>query len=126
MRVFDAKKSKENNKPDYYTKKILDYKVVTSPLWEDILYSNNWVDNPPPPGCSDGRMIVDEKVQFRLTLEDKVFRCEDKNFAKEVGVTEKPMVVSYPDEELTNKMKDKGFFGKLKGLISSDSRGDYV
>jgi hypothetical protein len=66
--VLDAKKAVENNRPDYYTKKILDYKVITSPIWEDILYSNHWVDNPPPPGETMAKMIVDDKVMFKLNL----------------------------------------------------------
>jgi hypothetical protein len=40
-------------------------------------------------------------------------------------VTEKPMVASYPDESLLNEMKDKGFFGKLKALMSSEKKGEF-
>jgi len=123
--VYDARKAKENNKPDYYTKKILDYKVVTSSIWEDILYSNNWIDNPPYPGNHQGKMIVDEKVCFKLNLGEMAFRCEDKNFYKEAGNTEKPMVVSYPDENLANDMKNKGFFSKLKGYLTSDNKTEF-
>lgn len=70
-------------------------------------------------------MIVDERVQFKLNLQETVFRCEDKNFAKEIGVTEKPLVASYPDEELFNQMKDKGFFSKFKAMMSSDKMGEF-
>lgn len=59
---------------------MLDYKVIESPLWEAILYSNNYVDNPSPPGEPMPKMIVDDKVQFKLNLGEAVFRCEDSSF----------------------------------------------
>ena len=100
LRVFDAKMAKKSNKPDYYTKKILDLRVITSPIWETILYSNHYND-PAPAGEIMSRMIVDDKVLFRLNLGVNTFRCEDKSFLKdEAGAVEKPLIVSYPDETL--------------------------
>lgn len=71
-------------------------------------------------------MIVDQKVEFKLNLAETVFRCEDKNFMKEIGVTEKPLVASYPDEELFNQMKDKGFFSRFKAMISSENKSEFL
>lgn len=127
LRYFDAQKAKEENgRPDYFTKKLLSYKVITSPIWEAILTSNHYVEKPNPPGETFPRMIVDPKVQFKMNLGKPSFRCEDKLFEKEQGRQEYPKVVSFPNEELLEKIKGKSFFGKLKEWAKSDSKSELI
>ena len=62
LRVFDSKNSKQTNRPDYYTNKFISYNVFTNPIWQAILTSNHWYEEPNPPGELAPRMIVDPNV----------------------------------------------------------------
>ena len=87
----------DNNRPEYYTKKFLDYKVFTSPIWQSILTSNQWMK---PPGEDEFRMVVDPKVSYKINLNKYILRCQDKNFKDKMQSVETPFVVNKPDPEV--------------------------
>ena len=121
LRYYDAQQAKEENgRPDYYTKKLLSYKVITSPIWEAIITSNHF-SNTNLPDEKFPRMIVDPKVQFKLNLGEPIFRCEDKGFAKEAGHEEKPVVTSMPNEKLLEQVKSKNFFRRVQKYFQTNS-----
>lgn len=120
LRVYDAEQAIKNNRPEYYTKKFLDYKVFVSPIWQAILTSNQWTKGP---GDIDFRMIVDPKVQFKMNLGKYIFRCQDSNFAERHGCKESPFVVNIPDENVVKDVENaQGFWGKIKAFWNASDR----
>ena len=125
LRMFDynVNNSKDeeykNLQPDYFTKKFLDLGVITSPIWQAIIKSNHYQIYPDD---IQGRMIVDPKVQFRLSLGEYVLRCQDKKFGLAKNVEERPIVVAKPDEQMLEQMENSSKFERFKKLLKSDNR----
>ena len=124
LRYYDAKQAMDNNRPEYYTKKFLDYKVFTSPIWQSILTSNQWMK---PPGEDEFRMVVDPKVSYKINLNKYILRCQDKNFKDKMQSVETPFVVNKPDPDVVqDQEKIKGFWGKLKAFYNAPNKKEFI
>ena len=67
-------------------------------------------------------MIVDPKVQFRLSLGQYVLRCQDKKFGLAKNVEERPIVVAKPDEQMLEQIQNSSNFERFKKFIKSDDK----
>lgn len=65
-------------------------------------------------------MIVDPKVQFRLSLGSNVLRCEDKRFGKVKQVEERPKVAAKPDEKILKEMENNNLLARVIKALKSD------